>query len=549
MVLVTILTVTGVVTFADLSSQRAKLLISATSWAIALIMSIAAGALDSIRPVGANWCWVDSSREGLRLALVEGWWLAVVFLTFSTYCFIWCFVSRRCVRLFSSGRFKAVKCSGNDKYIRFKSSDYESGALPSSKPASPVQTLEVAIPTTKEEDFPEFMLPIQGGKKSMDGIPESSTGSVPGRPPHGTINSFRSHPPVAPEARSGPNYHNQCPKVTRSFDVAVAPGAPVQPPKGTGEYKAAPRYHNQCPKVTKSFDVVVKSFPAPSTASSGTLPHKNPGPGLPYRNETQRQGGSGPRYHNQCPKVQRTFEVATAGGQPPRHGDNKPLPQPTPATRYHNQLSRTGSIDPLGPPPRELPPLLPATLRPDPCSSITTVTSPWQPPPSPTPGLPPPPWDGPGAATRADSPRRRTFFLSRSTWSDLFPSSTSKCGSALGGGHHRKGSRGGCKEDGDVSSAMLESRRALLFPLAAYPLVYVVLWLPAVVQCLLEASGAAPPPTDSLAMATLLGTGQYVGLGHAVTFAVEEIFKRQGKGVEGSKGAGLKRRSYDSEDV
>lgn len=549
MVLVTILTGTGVVTLADLSSQRAALLISATSWAIALIMSIAAGALDSMRPVGANWCWIDSSREGLRFALVEGWWLAVVFLTISTYCFIWCFITRRCVRLFSSGRLKDVKCGGNDNYKRFKSSERESGALLSSKPASPVQTLEVAIPTTKEEDFPEFILPIQGGKKSTDGNPESSTRSVPARPPHGTINSFRSHPPVASEARSGPNYHNRCPKVTRSFDVAVNPGASVQPPKGNGDYKAAPRYHNQCPKVTKSFDVMAKSFPAPSTASSGTLPHRNPGPGPPYRNESQGQVGSGPRYHNQCPKVQHTFEVAT--GQPPPQGDNKPLPQPTPATRYHNQLSRTGSIDPLGPPPRELPRLPAASLRPDHCRSTTTVTSPWQPPPSPTPGLPPPPWDGAAAAaaTGADSPRRRTFFLSRSTWSDLFPSSTSKCGSALGGGHHHKGSRGGCKEDGDVSSAMLESRRALLVPLAAYPLVYVVLWLPAVVQCLLEASGAAPPPTDSLAMATLLGTGQYVGLGHAVTFAVEEIFKRQGKGVEVGKGMRLKRRSYDSEDV
>lgn len=589
MVLVTILTVTGVVTLADLSNRWTKLAICATIWTTALIMSTAAGAIDSIMPVGANWCWIDSSREGLRLALVEGWWLAIVFLSVSTYCFIWCFISRRCVRLFSFGRIHAGRCGGTDNYIRFKSSDHESGDLPYSKSASPVQTLEVAIPTTKEEDFPEFMLPIQGGKKSMDGNPESSTRSVQARPPHGPINSFRSHPPISykTEARTGPNYHNQCPKVTRSFDVAVAvaPGAPVQPRNGTGDEKPAPRYHNQCPKVTKSFDVVVNSFPAPSTASSGTLPHKNGRPEYPHRNVTGRGAGPGPRYHNQCPKVQRTFEVATDVQPPPLLGE-KPLPRPTPATRYHHQLSRTGSITPLGPPPRELPPLPPATLRPDPCRSSTTiVTSPWQPPPSPTPGLPPPPWDdgpsgdgggagaGGGGVGGADSPRRRTFFLSRSTWSDLFsPSSTSKRGSGAGtgagGGRPRKGgdssscNRRGCEGggdgdgDGDAVGAMLEGprRRAhLLLPLAAYPLVYVALWLPAVVQCLLDVSGAAPSPADSLAMATLLGTGQYVGLGHAVTFAVEEVLGRQGRqggrGAECCKGMGMKRRSYDSEDV
>lgn len=577
-VLVTLLTVTGVVTLPDLSAPREKLLICFSTWAIPLIMSIAAVSIDLIEPVGWNWCWISPARRGLRYALAQCWWLAIVFFTISAYTFMWYYVHCRCAQSFSFRQSGCVRYTLDETYVRIKSSGHEA-VVPrrSTEAPHPTQPAALAKPNTEESDFLELTLPIQGLKRSIDGNPETN-GLFTHPRHHGRIDSLRPRPLVTTKRTPpGPNYHNQCPKVTRSFDVSMAIGAPQLPPvvspPSISVNSTGPNYHRQCPKVTRSYDVSVQSAEnrgeynsgpryhdqsleaanssyvaansdhSPLMDSSCSLPRVNPEPLSLYHGECpdaskasnvfsiltethtdsssetvpQLARGSGPRYHNQCPKVQRSFEVVTDRSKekpqrspgphsfPKVHRSVEAVPSQAVHTNCRNQLKRTDTVLPSGSSDPATPSSpSPMLLRPDPCVNITTVTTPLCPPPSPTPGLPPPPWS-PGAG----SPRRRTFFLSRSTWSDS--TSASKRGSTSGAG-----GRGGLELRGAAP-------RALLLPLAAYPLAYAVLSLPGVVQCIME----APPASDARAMAAMLGTGQYVGLAHAVAFAVVEVLGRR----------------------
>ena len=61
-------------------------------WAVSLITCMAAVNLDALKPVGRNWCDLDTTESGLRYALVDGWRLAIMILTICLYSFIWCII-------------------------------------------------------------------------------------------------------------------------------------------------------------------------------------------------------------------------------------------------------------------------------------------------------------------------------------------------------------------------------------------------------------------------------------------------------------------------
>lgn len=194
-----------------------------------------------------------------------------------------------------------------------------------------------------------------------------------------------------------------------------------------------------------------------------------------------------PKYHNQCPKVKHTFQISVDSPQETRPGPS-----------YHNQcpkVTKTVSISPSGP---ILPRTPSLTLRPEICCSETTIiTAPKESPPSPIPGLPPPPW-----SLGAKEQRRKTFLLSRSTWSD---STTSRDSPSAA----------------DAANNAREIRRTLL--LNTYPLAYFVLSLPWMVNCFMEAQGHTPH--DSRVLHALLGLPQFLGFVNAIVFAVNESLK------------------------
>lgn len=432
---------------------------------------------------------------------------------------MWWFAYPRLAPYFSSPKYTG------DIYVRVKSTDLGSSSQRASDPAFHGQA--------EGKRFSEFSLPIQGKKGSADGRHESPSRWKFVRQPD-VNNSFRSCPRAAAE--------RLCP-VPRSFDVPQQPPFSGLPPPVTNSVDSGlgmapslaskpdlslfpPRYHNQCPKVSRSYSVSVGTpTVAPSTASSGVLPGGSSGPGLP-------------QYHSQCPKVRRTFEVTTEGPQ----GKD---PLPSPGARYHNQcpkVIKSIEISSSTPAPHRtaLLPFPPAVhapiLRADGCTYTTTISSPTEPPPSPVPGLPPPPWT-PSNARDADNGQppswRRTFLFSKSTWSD---STASRRGSSSP--HARALCR---RRTGDH-----ETRRALL--LAVYPLTYVVVCMPAVVQCLLEARGVG---VSARVAGGLVGTREYFGLASAVVFAVVERRRLRvllGLGGDAPRGPGGKG-SFESEDV
>lgn len=459
-VLLTFLTVTGFTTLPDLSAWRKKLFVCGSTWIFPLSTSTAAASMGMMQPVDRNWCWIPASRLDLRYALVQSWWLAIIFLTI--FLFIWWLFYLRLAPFFSA-LWKAV----GGEYVQVEPTS------PGPKGQGPSDAGFLGQSEGKRHS--EFSLPIQGKKRPTEGRRESLSRWIYVRQP-GVNNSYTSCPRAAAE--------RLCP-VPRSFDVPQPPSFAGLPPLTSGlvdsdretaptslgsiaQLSPSPRYHNQCPRVAKSFSVSVGSpIAAPSTASSGTLPQGNPGPGA--------------RHHYQYPKIARSIGLSSSA--------SAPRSDPTPP-----------------PPPPPLPPAL--TLRADGCNNTTLIYSPPDPWPSPVPGLPPPPWTpsnaAPASSGGGDHPsRRRTFLFSKSTWSESTPSRRVSSAPA------REGSAGPLARD---------HRRALL--LAAYPLAYVVLSLPAVVQCFLEARGGTgvSPRVDG----ALVGTAQYVGLANAVTFAVAE---------------------------
>lgn len=166
----------------------------------------------------------------------------------------------------------------------------------------------------------------------------------------------------------------------------------------------------------------------------------------------------GPNYHSQCPKVTKTVSIC-----PSRPDLSRP-----PSLAHQPEMF---------------------------CTRTTISTAPGEPSPSPTLGLPPPPW-----APQFKKQHRKTFLLSRSTWSDLTLS------------RHPPPTGDAVKNAGEI-------RRMLL--LNAYILVYFIIWLPWIVNCFMEAQGHTPE--DPRAMHALLGLPQYFGLVTAVIFAITEI--------------------------
>lgn len=584
-------------------------------------MSIAAVALNLMQPIGLNWCWIPPAQRGLRYGLAQCWWLAIVFLTISSYLFMW-YLSK-----YPRAARTVEECLADQRRMLDK---------PSNSSDHPT---ELAQSRTKDSDHSEFMLPIQGLKGQTDGTSDSSSPSIQARC-RDKFNAFRALPPTARHATTGPHYHSQCPKVSRSFDVAVVPSearSPLVPspslandtgphyhnqcPKVTKSYDissqpagaqssiSGPHYHNQCPKVTKTVQVAVESPRSPRSpndaikyassedgsfieggrsnatkrfnvlsilaethtdSSSETVPLVARGSGAQHRNQSLKEQPSfegaseqsqitplpspGPHYHNQCPKVTRAVDVSSAPSGPSYHNQcpkvtrSVDIVASTPAdAKQSTQPSAPDSAFALSSPSPRTPSLpSPIRLRPDPCASITTITSPLCPPPSPTPGLPPPPWShetGPGGAT---SPRRKTFLLSHSsTWSDWTPSTTSSASSTPGRRlKHISSNRGSANNASAAASAVEGGRRPAeraLFPLAAFPLAYAVLSFPGVVQSLMEVSGAR----DDHAAAMMVGVGQYVGLAHAVTFGAIELLKWK-DGVKTSRSwHGLRRTRED----
>lgn len=178
----------------------------------------------------------------------------------------------------------------------------------------------------------------------------------------------------------------------------------------------------------------------------------------------------GPRYHSQCPKVRTSVLISPSEPK---------VPQSPSPTHQAPALGNKTSI-----------------------SSIANL-----PPPLPTPGLPSPLW-----STETTSERRKTFLLSRSTWSDTTESRRLRAV--------------------DTGEAAAQNDREIhrMLLLLAYPLAYFVLWLPWMVNEFMEACGSVAG--DPIAMAALVGLPQYLGLVHATVFAVNEVLmnKRRARG-------------------
>lgn len=380
---------------------------------------------------------------------------------------------------------------------------------------------------------------------------------------------------------SGPHYHNQCPKVTRTIGISVDPvstAALVPREEGSG-----PNYHNQCPKVTRTIDVSTVNSSTPSLPSSSDSqgPHYHqecPKVQRSFslkvdRSEKNSEAEPGPRYHNQCPKVTRSVTLSSSRQTGPNYHNQCPLVKrslsvsinpvdqlslSTDSTgpRYHNQcpkVTRTvrlsSSGDPLNP---SAPPLV---LLPGPHqfkTETTVVTSPMAPPPSPTPGLPPPPWSPAVAGSGSRIQFKRPALFSRSTWSESSHSSRirgpsspwsetsmaaitnrvriitqdlrSRYSSALSTLRDDEGTdTDNDTEDGSDISAGREVRRALLSNL--YPLLYILFWLPYMVHHFMDAQGVhADHPR---ALAVMEGMSEWIPLANTLTLGITVCMQQQ----------------------
>lgn len=330
---------------------------------------------------------------------------------------------------------------------------------------------------------------------------------------------------------SGSQYHQQCPKVQRSFDVTVGQT------KGDIEGESAPRYHNQCPKVTRSVDVS-SSQAGPNYHSECPLVKRSVMVSIDPANRPDNIADASPQYHNQCPKVKRSFTVSFAG-------------QTVSPAR---QVSPTRPL--LLPPPPQ-PALLPKT-------ETTILTSPLAPPPSPTPGLPPPPWSPAVTSSGSKIPFKKPAIFRRSIWSDSSHSSHNldpvtpwattprptiasriqevtehfrcHCSSILVSLrsvriHGDDEDTFGVDYDSSTLSSEREMRSALL--LNAYPLPYIILWLPSIVDRFMEAESAQPG--NSRVMAALQACTQWIPLANAMTLGLSLYLRwRVGQGRAGS---------------
>lgn len=645
-VLATLLAVIRVVHLPDLSGWRVKSLICSLTWTVPLVTSLSALIMDTLGPADSNWCDITAVRPVLRYALANGWRLAIMLLAMCFYIFIWCFVHR------NNSFFSATASARTQPKLRVQTR-LKGPALVTSVPSrfsashSSMHAASRPKRHTRATLCSEFSLPLQGHDSSGQEVQESemaidnrterisrwirvrhpgminsissfksqsqlkplSPQASPKRPfihaatvaaePKSQERLLSSLPPSCPPPSTRPNYHNQCPKVKKSFDISIEdrsgiaksalvicqrqspepryhepaksvksigartqssldtvpwrirsaghlPGhevkwpffdrsrSPVQSSDSASttasleaHLSSGPHYHSLSPKATGVSDTCnshIHQFQSHRTVgrsvgdqdakgrySSRVVPPQAVLPRHRYEqvveqsatmhqneliakhplegpvNRVRNDAAPVPKYHSQCPKVKQTFEVSV---DTPR--------ETGPGPNYHNQcpkVTKTVSVLPSG---SSLPKAPSFILRPDICTTKTTIiTAPKEPPPSPTPGLPPPPW-----SPEVKSQRRKTFLLSRSTWSD---STTSQPAPSTR----------------DVAKNDREIRRMLL--LNAYPLAYFILSLPWMVNCFIEAQGHESH--YQRAMHVLLGLPQYLGLVNAIIFSVNEWLK------------------------
>ncbi|KAL8420382.1 hypothetical protein RB594_003246 [Gaeumannomyces avenae] len=85
---VTLLTVTRT-TFMPGVSRLTKILVCLSVWVVPLTTGLTATAMGAMTPVGTNWCWITAARPDLRYALTHGWRFAIIFGTVAIYLYIW----------------------------------------------------------------------------------------------------------------------------------------------------------------------------------------------------------------------------------------------------------------------------------------------------------------------------------------------------------------------------------------------------------------------------------------------------------------------------
>ncbi|TLS24756.1 hypothetical protein PpBr36_08900 [Pyricularia pennisetigena] len=91
--IVTLLTVTRRA-FLPAASTGKKIFLATLVWIVPLFTSTFATAQGAMAPVAGNWCWITASRPDLRYALTHGWRFLVIFSTIIIYAYIWWYMSR-----------------------------------------------------------------------------------------------------------------------------------------------------------------------------------------------------------------------------------------------------------------------------------------------------------------------------------------------------------------------------------------------------------------------------------------------------------------------
>lgn len=381
--------------------------------------------------------------------------------------------------------------------------------------------------------------------------------------------------PQGPSLQGRLLHHSSNSKGTRSFSLPIASVVeqtePPVPPLRQGFPDSTPRYHNQCPKVTQSFDVSMSDQPPPPPTNVV------PGEVVSLRQSNVERATSSLRWLlTSCVSSDESAATQSDQNMPPKEHtffvedasavSEKPVTVKETAKPHRSYQTFKRSFDltknslrdlpPISSQPRHtvpkasspqpvkiftsLPPQSP-TLRPEPVHTTTTITSiPTAPPPPPTPGLPPPPWNFPASphttttggnnnnttttTTTTGGTRRKTFLLSRSTWSDTTPSSSASSPPRSRNAQRTTPTRASHRRRqhhhyySSSSSDDREIRRMLL--LSTYVLAYVVLWLPWLVDTFLEVLGRVDG--GSRTMAALSGVSQYFGVASAITFATHE---------------------------
>ena len=77
-----------------------------------------------------------------------------------------------------------------------------------------------------------------------------------------------------------------------------------------------------------------------------------------------------------------------------------------------------------------------------------------------------------------------------------------------------------------TNSRRVEREIKKMLLLNGYPIAYVVLWLPGILNRVLEASDAAVPGDRAHVLAVLQASTQFIGFANAVTYALSRQWRR-----------------------